>query len=139
MNVMLDSSVIVAALAPDEEKHAQSLALLIQGGNMVYAHALLETFSTLTSGKLGMRVDADLASQLLSQTVVPRVQIVELGSKELIEALQQARKLGVRGGGVYDYMHFVAARKARAEIFYTINQRHFIPLHREGDPEIRCP
>jgi predicted nucleic acid-binding protein len=56
MSAFLDSSVLVAALAPDESKHADCLALLLQGGNCIYSHALLETFSTLTGGKLGVRV-----------------------------------------------------------------------------------
>ena len=139
MSVLLDSSVLVAALAPDEDRHEACLALLMQGGNVVYAHAFLETFSTLTGGRLGVKVDADLAAQLLSETVLPRVQVIELGIAELLAALRLARKQGVRGGGVYDYMHLVAARKAKAEILYTINLSDFQHLHREGDPEIRRP
>lgn len=33
----------------------------------------------------------------------------------------------------------VAARRAKADIFYTINLSDFLHLHREGDPEIRRP
>lgn len=135
----LDSSVLIAALAPDEARHAESLALLMQGGNAVYAHAILETFSTLTGGSLGVKVDADLAATLLSETILPRVHVVELGSAELMASLQQARLRGVRGGAVYDFMHLVAARNAGAEIFYTINFTDFRHLSREGDPEVRCP
>jgi len=139
MTALLDSSVLVAALAPDEDRHAESLALLMQGTNVIYAHTFLETFSTLTGGRLGMKVDADLAAQLLNETVLPRVQVIELGSAELLAALRLARKQGVRGGGVYDFMHLVAARKSKVDILYTINLRDFHHLHREDDPEIRRP
>lgn len=139
MSVLLDSSVLIAALAPDEARHAESLALLMQGGHVVYAHAFLETFSTLTGGRLGVKVDADLASRLLAETVMPRVHVVELGILELMTAFRQARKLGARGGAVYDYMHLVAARKANVNQLYTINRSDFEALHREGDPEIQCP
>lgn len=139
MSALLDSSVLVAALAPDEDKHAECLALLMQNGNVVYAHAFLETFSTLTGGRLGMKVDADFAAQLLSETILPRVRVIELGAVELLDALQLARKQGVRGGGVYDYMHLVAARKTKVDALYTINLGDFHHLHREGDPEIRRP
>lgn len=139
MSVLLDSSVLVAALAPDEKRHEACLALLRQSGNVVYAHAFLETFSTLTGGRLGVRGDADFVTKLLSETVLPRVQVIELGIAELLEAIRLARKQGVRGGGVYDYMHLVAARKAKADILYTINLSDFDHLYREGDPEIRCP
>lgn len=139
MSALLDSSVLVAALAPDEDRHAECLSLLMQNGNAVYAHAFLETFSTLTGGRLGMKVDADLAAQLLSETVLPRVRVIELGAAELLNALRIARKQGVRGGGVYDYMHMVAARKTKADLLYTINFGDFQNLHRKNDPEIRRP
>lgn len=63
MSALLDSSVLVAALANDELRHAECLALLLKGGNRIYSHALLETFSTLTGGKLSVRVTADLETR----------------------------------------------------------------------------
>lgn len=36
MSAFLDSSVLVAALAPDETKHSDCLALLLQGGHCIY-------------------------------------------------------------------------------------------------------
>ncbi len=111
----------------------------MQGGNVAYAHALLETFSTLTGGRLGIKVDADLAAQLLSETILPRVRIIELSGEELLAALRQARKHGVRGGGVYDFMHLIAARKALATTLYTLNLSDFQHLRRDGDPDIQLP
>lgn len=139
MTVLLDSSVLIAALAPDEARHSECLALLKQGRNVVYAHAILETFSTLTGGRLGIRADAELAAQLLNETILPRVRVIELSTAELFAALQQAKRRGVRGGAVYDFMHLVAARKAGVEIIYTVNVRDFQHLSGEGDPEVRCP
>lgn len=139
MSAMLDSSVLVAALVPDEERHAESLELLMEGVHVVYSHAFLETFSTLTGGKLGVKVDADFAAKLLGETILPRVQVIELNMEDRLAALRQAKKQGVRGGAVYDYMHLVAARKAKVEALYTINLSDFTGLTREGDPEIRRP
>lgn len=139
MNALLDSSVLVAALAADEPKHAECLALLLQGGNCIYSHALLETFSTLTGGKLGVRVTADFAVRMLSETILPRVNVIELSSSEIIEALGVAQSRGVRGGCVYDYMHLVAARKANASVIQTLNMDDFIHLRRGDDPEVQLP
>lgn len=139
MSALLDSSVLVAALVTDEDRHAESLALLRQGGNSVFAHAFLETFSTLTGGRLGVKVDADLAARLLRETVLPRVIVIELGIAEILAALGLARKHGVRGGAVYDFMHLVAARKAGVPTLYTLNLADFQVLRREGAPEIRRP
>lgn len=139
MSALLDSSVLVAALASDELKHAECLALLLKGGNCIYSHALLETFSTLTGGKLGVRVTADFAARMLSETVLPRVTVIELSSEENIAALATAQSRGVRGGGVYDYMHLVAAKKANVTVIHTLNLDDFLHLRRNDDPEVQLP
>lgn len=139
MSALLDSSVLVAALASDELKHTECLALLLKGGNCIYSHALLETFSTLTGGKLGVRVTGDFAVRMLSETVLPRVTVIELSTAEIIAALAIAQSRGVRGGGVYDSMHLVAAKKANVSTIHTLNRDDFLHLRRDGDPEIQAP
>lgn len=139
MSAFLDSSVLVAALAPDETKHSDCLALLLQGGHCIYSHALLETFSTLTGGKLGVRVTPDLAAQMLSETILPRVTVVELSTAEIVDALCFAQSLGVRGGCVYDYMHLLAAKKGDVSVIYTLNMDDFQHLRRGDDPDVRFP
>ena len=139
MSALLDSSVLVAALASDELQHGECLSLLLKGGNIIYSHALLETFSTLTGGKLGVRVTADLAVRMLSETVLPRVSVIELSSAEIIAALAIAQSRGVRGGSVYDYMHLVVARKANASVIVTLNMHDFLHLRRGDDPEVQLP
>jgi predicted nucleic acid-binding protein len=139
MSAFLDSSVLVAALAPDESRHADCLARLLQGGHCIYSHALLETFSTLTGGKLGVRVTPDLAAQMLSETILPRVTVVELSTAEIMAALPVAQSRGVRGGCVYDYMHLLAAKKGNTSVIYTLNMDDFQHLRRGDDPEVRLP
>ena len=139
MSSLLDSSVLIAAIAPEEPKHQECLALLMRADNVILAHACLETFSTLTGGRLGIRVDADFAARLLSETILPRVRVIELGVEDRMRALRTARKHGVRGGAVYDFMHLIAARKAGVATFHTLNFDDFQGLRREGDPEIVCP
>ncbi|MFO1482850.1 MAG: PIN domain-containing protein [Verrucomicrobiaceae bacterium] len=139
MTALLDSSILVAALSRDEERHRQCLDLLLEGGHFIHAHALLETFATLTGGRLGIRVDADFASRLLRETILPKVQVVEMTVDDILTATAQARKQGVRGGGIYDYMHLMAARKVKATILYTINISDFEAVWRSGDPQVKCP
>ena len=140
MRVLCDSSVLIAALLPSEDHHAAS-AVVLNGADtlVVHVHALNETFATLTGGSLGFRVDADLAARLIREQIVARAATVVLNADEVTDALDKARAHGVRGGAVYDYMHLVAARKGQADVLYTLNLTDFQYLHREGDPEIRCP
>lgn len=139
MSDCLDSSILVAAVVPEELAHTASLQLLRRGDCAIYRHALLESFSTLTGSRLGQRVDPWDAARLLRRNIRPRVTVLDLDLDETLDAIDGARSRGVRGGAIYDYMHLVAARKARAEFFYTLNTGHFLAFWREGDPEIRRP
>ena len=139
MSDLLDSSVLIAALIPDEPGHAESLALLKRGDCAIYLHALHETFSTLTGGRMAIRVDAGVAARMLRESISPQVTVVALTTDEVLDAIDTARRHGVRGGAIYDYMHLVAARKANAATLHTLNLDDFLHLRRSGDPEIRCP
>jgi hypothetical protein len=139
MTRYLDSSVLVSSLLPDDPDYTACDALMGQHGNWTSPHALNETFATLTGGRLGTRIDADVAARMIRESIRPCVQFVELTVDEILDAQAVARQQGVRGGGVYDYMHLTAARKIKADKVITINLTDFQHLHREGDPEIERP
>ena len=139
MSAYLDSSVLVSSLLPDDPDFGACDAQVSQPGNWTTPHALNETFATLTGGRLGKRIDADVAAQMIRESIVPCVQFISLSVEEIIEAQRQARRHGVRGGGVYDYMHLIAARNAKADILHTLNLSDFLHLRREGDPEVIRP
>ena len=136
---LLDSSVILASLDPDEPAHDACAELVGQGGHNVYVHALAETFSILTGGQRARRLDADIAIELLEESVLPFVQAISLTGKDVMTALRGARARGVRGGAVYDYLHLVAARKAGVARLVTLDLRHFQALTRGGDPRVEGP
>lgn len=139
MSVVLDSSVLIAALDPADADFPNCSALLRTPGCAVHLHALNETFSTLTGGTLKTRVRPDLAAELIRERIVDCAQIIVLGVPEIVAAHGEARARGIRGGAIYDYLHLVAARKAGAEILFTLNVSDFLSFRREGDPEIRRP
>jgi predicted nucleic acid-binding protein len=138
MSLLLDTSILVEALRPDAPHHASCLALLEARSHCVYAHALLETFSTLT-GNPSLRVQADFAARLLKETILPRVTVISLDNEEIVAALNDTRKHGVRGGAIYDYMHVLAARKAGVEAIKTLNMSDFMAITQHGGPEVRLP
>lgn len=139
MKSLLDTSVILASLDPDEPAHAACDALLARGGHGLYVHALAETFSILTGGRRTRRIDATVAVQLLHESVLPFVRTVSLTGREVMAALAESRARGVRGGAVYDYLHLIAARKAGAEKLVTLDRRNFQALTKPGDPAIAAP
>lgn len=139
MSALLDTSVLVASLVPDEAHHASCDRLLAAGGHAVYVHALAETFSILTGGRQGRRVPADVACTLIGESIVPFVRTVALTGRELTAALAECSSRGVRGGAVYDLLHLIAARKAGVERLVTLNLRDFQALARSGDPQVGAP
>ncbi len=139
MNAALDSSVIVAAIDGEDPDHAACRSLLLSGKFSIHAHALVETFSTLTGGRLAIRVPATDAATMLRRWIAPRLTVTSLTERDLLKAFEESSARGVRGGAIYDYLHLVAARKARASHLYTLNGSDFRSFHRAGDPEIALP
>lgn len=139
MTRYLDSSILVSSLLPDDPDYPACDALMGQAGIWTSPHALNETFATLTGGRLGTRIDADFAARMIRESIRPCVQFVELTVDDILDAQAQARQQGVRGGAVYDYMHFIAAKKVGADKIITINVSDFQCLSREGDPEVERP
>jgi hypothetical protein len=84
-------------------------------------------------------VRTDHRPLLLEQSVLPYVQPQALTGKDMLAALGECESRGVRGGAIYDWLHLAAARKAGAEVFFTLDLRDFQSLARRGDPRIEVP
>ena len=139
MTSYLDSSVLVAALIEDEPAHESCLQLL-RGKNLVaWSHALAESYSTLTGGRLGIRVSPAIATELIEASLLPRLQLVDLTGQDLMNAIRGTHAIGARGGAVYDFLHLTAARNAGAKALFTLDTRHFEVITRKGDPEVKRP
>jgi hypothetical protein len=83
-------------------------------------HALAEAFSALTGNPV-TRVDANDASEFIA-TLAHSPDFVEISAPEILLALKQARRKGVRGGRVHDFPHAVAAEKSGAEKILTLDR-----------------
>ena len=136
---LIDTSVVIASLDPDEPHHRACDRVLAAGPHKLYAHALAETFSILTGGRQGRRLRPSAAASLIQESVLPHVQLVSLSGKEVMAALAGAEARGVRGGAVYDLLHLAAARKAGAAALLTLDVRDFQALAQPGDPRIESP
>ena len=139
MKAALDSSVIIAAIDGEDPDHAACRRLLLSAKFSVHPHALSETFSTLTGGRLAIRVPATEAALMLRRWILPRLAVTAMETSDLLKAFEDSSIRGVRGGVIYDYLHLVAARKAGAAKLYTLDGADFRSFHRPGDPEIVHP
>jgi predicted nucleic acid-binding protein len=139
MSSAVDSSIVLGALNGADPDHAACLEFIVSASHFAFSHALSETFSILTGGKLGFRMPSSQAAEILKEKIAPRLEIVSLTPSDLFKAYAEAEARGVRGGAIYDYLHLKAARKARVDGFCTLNLSDFRSFHRPGDPEIFAP
>lgn len=139
MIVSADSSVLIASLVKKDPHHEASVSVLEEHRPFIFRHALVETFSTLTGGRLGFRMSSDEIARLIRESILPWVRSTELEDAELIEAMSISQDRGVRGGAIYDFLHLHAARKVNAARLYTKDVNDFKSFHRQGDPEIVHP
>ena len=143
MRNLIDSSVLIAAMIGSEEHHQRCLDLILKAAKSaplnIYQHGIAETFSTLTGGKKSFQLQASFVADVLENDFIPKLNVVPLPISEMLRAMREAQGRGVRGGGIYDYLHLVAARKAKARRMYTLNLSNFRAWHRAGDPEIVHP
>jgi len=119
MSAYWDSSALVEASL----KEGVRVALAKEGG-FTRTHAFAEVFSTLTGGRLGFRSQPEDAAKICRE-IADDLECVELSLQETLAALDKARRHGVRGGHIHDFLHVVAARKAGADKIYTLNLDDF--------------
>ena len=139
--VLVDTNVIVAALAEAHEHHAASLALFSAKPPLkiaVAAHCYAEAYTTLTrrNEHSPFRWPASEAWAAL-ESVAAASRLVGLSPPQSFEAVRDFAAAGQVGARVYDYLIARAARAAGIGLLVTWNISHFEGLI-EG-VEIRTP
>jgi predicted nucleic acid-binding protein len=122
MKAYWDSSALVEAVA--------DIALrtrLRKERGTTRTHALAEIFSALTGGNLAIRLEADAAAEMVGN-LAQDLDFVDLTPQEVLAALKLARKRGVRGGRVHDFLHAKAAENSGAAELLTTDQYDFESL-----------
>jgi len=127
VRAFLDTSVLVATFYGEHQHHLPSIELFLRQDNkcgFCAAHTLAEVYSVLTGmpGKDRASVDEAL---LFLVNVRERLKIIALDGEEYITAIEACSALGIIGGGIHDAIVGQCALKARAEVIYTWNIKHF--------------
>ncbi len=120
-----DSSALVAACQDEEVAEC-----FWRAKRVTRTHAFAEIFSTLTGGRLGFRVDADEAADLI-ENLSRNLEIKDLSPEKTLAALAEARQRGVRGGRTHDLLHAVTAVAASCDRVVTYNLSDFVDLCEE--------
>jgi predicted nucleic acid-binding protein len=120
-----DSSALVGACQDD----SLSAKFWAEGG-VVRTHVFSEVFSTLTGGRLGYRVDATDAVEILSK-MARHLFVEDLSTEQVLNVLTEARQRGVRGGQIHDLLHATAAVESKCDVVATFNIADFRGLYKE--------
>lgn len=141
MKGFFDTSALVPVFYGDHAHHKPSLDRFLQfdrAAGCCGAHSLAEVYSTLTRMPGKHRISAEQA-MLFIGSIRERLTIVALSGDEYADALQAASARGIVGGGIYDAMLAQCAMKARAEVIFTWNARHYGLCGKEVVGLLRTP
>lgn len=135
--VLIDTNVIVAALAEAHEHHAPSHALFAAGPQLtiaVAAHSYAEAFTTLTrrGDHAPFRWPPGDAWAAL-ESVAAATRLVGLTPAQTFDAVRDFAAAGQIGARVYDHLIARAARAAGAAMLVTWNVAHFRSLFDDLD------
>ena len=134
MRILLDTSVLVAAIVEAHPAHTQALPWLqrVKEGTdtgLVAAHSLAELYAVLTTLPVRPRISPALAQRLIKHNVLNVFEAVFLSDKDYVAVIDNLSGLGIIGGATCDALILHAASKAGVDQIVTLNEKDF---HRVG-------
>jgi predicted nucleic acid-binding protein len=130
MKVLLDTSVLVAALVETHPAHSRAFTWLSKARRnevelIIASHTLAEMYSVLTSLPVSPRIAPATARRLISDSVLPWAKVISLSPSEYEAIIEDLSELGITGGAVYDGLIARAAVKGGAAKLITLNADDF--------------
>lgn len=144
MRVLLDTSVLLAALVRSHPRHAEARPWLVRAraGEIVIvlaAHTLAELHATLTTLPVRPRISPQTAERLRDDNLPETTEIVALTVDDYRAVVQGAVGLGLAGGVIYDALIARAAENGRADRLVTLNESDFRRAWPGGADRITSP
>lgn len=141
MRAFFDTSVLIPLFLADHDHYLQSQAVFRKYSSKQAAcgaHSLAETYATLTRLPGPHRLNTAQAMLPIEQ-LRDRLAVISPTSEEYVECLQRSSDLGVAGGTIYDAVLGACAVKAKCDILYTWNVRHYQLLGPEITAKLHKP
>jgi predicted nucleic acid-binding protein len=133
MKVLLDTSVLIAAVVAQHDSHGRAFPVLdrVQDGKdegVVAAHSLAEMYAILTKLPPPFRHSPEQALLSIEENVLEYFKISSLTGSDYAALLREAALAGIQGGTIYDALLLASARKANPDRIYTLNLNHFLAV-----------
>jgi len=144
MKVLLDTSVLVAALVRSHPRHAEALPWLARAlageiALVIAAHTLAELHATLTTLPVRPRISPETALRLRIEGLPEAAEVVALSADDDQAVVRRMAELGLAGGVVYDALIARAAEMAGVDCLVTLNESDFRRAWPEGEQKITGP
>lgn len=123
MKRFLDASVLVEACLGQSPKYPAAEALVRGRDVCTSAHALAETYATL-SGDPRLRIRPADAAQMVND-LAEALDVRVLTVDDYRQLIASAPANGIRGGMIYDAVHAQTARLNGCREVHTLNVSHF--------------
>jgi predicted nucleic acid-binding protein len=133
MRVLLDTSVLVAAVVEMHDAHGRAFAALDQvhrckDEGVVSAHTLAEMYAILTRAPAPLRHSPEQALLSIEENVLKHFKVLALNGSDYTSLIREAAMAGIQGGTIYDAILLKAAAKANVARVYTLNLKHFLAV-----------
>ncbi len=144
MKILLDTSVVVAALLPGHESHQAAVPWLSRAKSGAFqfifsAHSLAELYAVLTRIPVSPPISPETAGKLIHENIVSAASLVAIRADEYLSVLKEMIEEGLTGGAVYDAVIVAAAKRAEVDLLVTLNTGHFQRIWPAGAARIVSP
>lgn len=143
MDIFFDTTVLVAASEQSHPHYAQARPALLRVASgrdkgFMGSHSIAEVYAALTRLPVRPRIHPVEAARIVTDNIVPHFEIVPLGKKDYLEALNTMASGGWIGAKIYDALLLRCAARCAAERIYTFNLGDFKQLAPAGLQEKIC-
>jgi predicted nucleic acid-binding protein len=144
MKILLDTSVLIAAMVEVHPAHERSLPWLqrLKKGEdlgLVCAHSIAELYSILTTLPIKPRISPIIAYELIQRNVFDLCQVAALSAEDYKAVTKHLAEEGIIGGITYDAVILYVAIKEKAERVVTLNEGDFRRIYPQMAEEIISP
>lgn len=144
MNILFDTSVLVAAMVEAHPMHERALPWLqrVQAGldvGIIAAHSIAELYAVLTKLPVRPRISPAVAQRLIQQNVLEICRVVSLSEDDYVAILGHLSDTGIVGGATYDALILYAALKADVDCVVTSNETDFRRIYPDLADKIVAP
>lgn len=130
MRILLDTSVLVAAVVEAHPMHSVALPWLQRtraklDTGLVATRSIAELYAILTTLPLRPRIAPALAWELIQRNVLAALEVIALTVEDYAAVVARLSEMGMTGGVIYDALILEAANKGKADKIVTLNEADF--------------